>query len=78
MASETFVVAKPPLFASLDPPPRLLCGPGPCNPHPRVVQALSATELGHLDPSFLKIMDETKVHNSFLLRNKLLTKFRNY
>ncbi|EME32395.1 Serine--pyruvate aminotransferase [Galdieria sulphuraria] len=60
MSLESFVYPKPPSFAPLDPPPRLLCGPGPCNPHPRVLQALGATELGHLDPSFLKIMDETK------------------
>jgi alanine-glyoxylate transaminase/serine-glyoxylate transaminase/serine-pyruvate transaminase len=35
-------------------------GPGPSNVHPRVLQALSAPVLGHLDPQFLKYMEETK------------------
>ncbi|GJQ13976.1 hypothetical protein GpartN1_g5767.t1 [Galdieria partita] len=55
------VIEKPPLFEPLDPPSRLLCGPGPCNPHPRVLKALSMQEIGHLDSAFLHIMEETKV-----------------
>jgi alanine-glyoxylate transaminase / serine-glyoxylate transaminase / serine-pyruvate transaminase len=39
-------------------PNRLLLGPGPCNAHPIVLQAMSTTPLGHLDPAFLQIMDE--------------------
>jgi alanine-glyoxylate transaminase / serine-glyoxylate transaminase / serine-pyruvate transaminase len=39
-------------------PARLLLGPGPCNTHPTVLQAMSTTPLGHLDPAFLQIMDE--------------------
>ncbi|GJQ14632.1 hypothetical protein GpartN1_g6423.t1 [Galdieria partita] len=54
------VIEKPPLFEPLDPPSRLLCGPGPCNPHPRVLKALSMQEIGHLDSAFLHIMEETK------------------
>ena len=42
----------------LDLPPRLLLGPGPTNVPPRVLQALSAQPVGHLDPAFLEIMDE--------------------
>ena len=44
----------------LNPPSRILLGPGPSNVHPRVNQAMIAPMLGHLDPAFLKIMDETK------------------
>jgi alanine-glyoxylate transaminase/serine-glyoxylate transaminase/serine-pyruvate transaminase len=44
----------------LNPPPRLLLGPGPSNVDPRVLRAMSAPLLGHLDPEFLKIMDESK------------------
>ena len=33
-------------------------GPGPSGAHPRVLQAMTAPILGHLDPEFLKIMDE--------------------
>ncbi|MGC8714148.1 MAG: aminotransferase class V-fold PLP-dependent enzyme, partial [Leptodesmis sp.] len=39
-------------------PERLLLGPGPSNAHPTVLQAMSTTPLGHLDPAFLALMDE--------------------
>lgn len=38
---------------------RLLFGPGPCNPYPEATAALAAPILGHLDPDFLKMLDET-------------------
>ena len=38
---------------------RILMGPGPCNPYPEVVQALTNPMLGHLDPEFLTVLDET-------------------
>lgn len=41
------------------PSPKLLLGPGPSNCHPRVLQALGAPTLGHLDPDFLAIMGQT-------------------
>jgi alanine-glyoxylate transaminase/serine-glyoxylate transaminase/serine-pyruvate transaminase len=50
----------PELPPELNPPLRVLLGPGPSNVHPRVYQAMMAPVLGHLDPDFLKIMDETK------------------
>ena len=34
-------------------------GPGPSNPYPEVQMALAAPILGHLDPAFLKLLDET-------------------
>ena len=40
------------------PPHRLLLGPGPSLVHPRVLRALSAPLLGHLDPAFLPVMNE--------------------
>ena len=39
---------------------RILMGPGPSNVHPRVLRALSAPVLGHLDKEFLEIMNRTK------------------
>ena len=39
---------------------RLLLGPGPSNPHPRVLAALSQPLLGHLDPAFLALLDEAQ------------------
>ena len=44
---------------SLEPPIRVLLGPGPSNVHPRVAQALAAPIVGHLDPAFLEMMNET-------------------
>jgi alanine-glyoxylate transaminase/serine-glyoxylate transaminase/serine-pyruvate transaminase len=43
----------------LTPPTRLLLGPGPSNPHPTVSAAMAAPLVGHLDPYFLQVMDET-------------------
>src|SRR5687767_9438367 len=52
------------------PPQRLLMGPGPSNVAPSVLQAMSAPLLGHLDPVFVKMMDEIKV----MLREVFQTK----
>ena len=38
---------------------RHLFGPGPTNPYPEATRALASPLLGHLDPEFLRIMDET-------------------
>jgi|SRR5215831_4291683 len=40
------------------PPHRLLLGPGPSLVHPRVLRALSAPLLGHLDPAFLGVLND--------------------
>jgi alanine-glyoxylate transaminase/serine-glyoxylate transaminase/serine-pyruvate transaminase len=42
------------------PPTRILLGPGPSAVHPRVLQALAAPLIGHLDPAFIEMMEETK------------------
>src|ERR1700724_2956139 len=34
-------------------------GPGPSNPYPEVVAAFTRPLLGHLDPEFLEVLDET-------------------
>lgn len=41
----------------LNPPTRLLCGPGPSNVHPRVIAAMQKPMLGHLDPDFHELLD---------------------
>ncbi len=38
---------------------RHLFGPGPSNPYPDATDALARPLLGHLDPAFLTVMDET-------------------
>jgi alanine-glyoxylate transaminase/serine-glyoxylate transaminase/serine-pyruvate transaminase len=47
------------LLSPLDPPDRLLLGPGPSNPDAVVSAAMAAPLVGHLDPYFLAMMDET-------------------
>ncbi|MEH2177007.1 alanine--glyoxylate aminotransferase family protein [Nostoc sp.] len=42
----------------LEIPSRLLLGPGPSNAHPTVLQAMNTSPVGHLDPTFLALMDE--------------------
>ena len=44
----------------LNMPPRLLLGPGPSNPHPRVLEAIGSGVVGHLDPAFIKLMGEVQ------------------
>ncbi|MBX3440941.1 MAG: alanine--glyoxylate aminotransferase family protein [Planctomyces sp.] len=46
--------------AAVCPPKRILLGPGPSEIAPRVLAALAAPTVGHLDPYFLRIMDETQ------------------
>ena len=43
---------------TIDMPPRILLGAGPSNSHPRVFAAMIAPTVGHLDPTFIKVMDE--------------------
>src|SRR6476469_8814986 len=52
---------------------RLLMGPGPSNPYPEVIEALARPLLGHLDPDFLAILDETadRLRRVFRTGNRL-------
>ncbi|MEL6923207.1 MAG: alanine--glyoxylate aminotransferase family protein [Bacteroidota bacterium] len=43
-----------------NPPTRMLMGPGPSDAHPRVLKAMASPLIGHLDPEFVKLMDEVK------------------
>ncbi len=47
--------------APFSPSSRVLLGPGPSEVHPRVLAALGMPLLGHLDPEFVALMDETQV-----------------
>ena len=46
-------------YQDLNPPYRVLLGPGPSNIHPRVQKAMLAPMVGHLDPYFITIMEDT-------------------
>ena len=43
-----------------DLPARILMGPGPSNVSPRVLRAMSMPLVGHLDPTFVELMEEVK------------------
>ncbi len=62
-----------PLDIGFNPPVRTLLGPGPSNVHPRVSQAMAAPIVGHLDPTFLEIMDRTMalLRETFQTSNEL-------
>ena len=44
----------------ISPPQRILMGPGPSDIDPRVLAAMAAPTVGHLDPFFLQTMDEIR------------------
>jgi alanine-glyoxylate transaminase/serine-glyoxylate transaminase/serine-pyruvate transaminase len=46
--------------SSFQPPVRTLMGPGPSDVHPRVLAAMARPTIGHLDPSFVRMMEEIK------------------
>src|SRR5262245_65416730 len=57
--------------APVNPPERFLMGPGPSNPDPRVLAAMGKNPIGHLDPYFVELMDQTMgaLRNVFRTRN---------
>jgi len=52
---------------------RVLMGPGPSDVDPRVLEALSRPTIGHLDPAFLDVLNETRelLKYTFQTRNEL-------
>src|SRR6266853_1388910 len=62
-----------PDFGQLKPSPRILLGPGPSDVHPRILTAMATPLLGHLDPQFLEIMNETQelLRSTFRTKNHL-------
>ncbi len=62
-----------PGFSSFHPPQRMLMGPGPSDVNPRILEALARPTIGHLDPMFIKMMDELKelLRYAFQTRNEV-------
>jgi alanine-glyoxylate transaminase/serine-glyoxylate transaminase/serine-pyruvate transaminase len=52
------LLTRPPATAA-NPAERILLGPGPSPVPQRVLRALAAPTIGHLDPQYIAIMDET-------------------
>ena len=59
-----------PEFPTLNPPVRVLMGPGPSDTLPRVLQALGKGTVGHLDPYYLEIMNGLQEMLRRLFRTK--------
>ena len=57
-------------YRKFEPPDRILLGPGPSNVHPRVLRAMSAPTIGHLDPDFLELMEEVQELLRWLFKTK--------
>lgn len=57
----------------LNTPSRILLGPGPSMVSPRVLRTMTTPLLGHLDPEFLKVMDEEQelLRRMFQTQNEL-------
>jgi alanine-glyoxylate transaminase/serine-glyoxylate transaminase/serine-pyruvate transaminase len=55
------------------PPRRVLLGPGPSEVDPRVLAAMSLPLVGHLDPEFVRLMDEVQnlLRRVFQTQNRL-------
>lgn len=49
-----------PSLPEFDPPRRILLGPGPSPVDDRVTRAMAAPVMGHLDPLFLRLMDDVQ------------------
>jgi alanine-glyoxylate transaminase/serine-glyoxylate transaminase/serine-pyruvate transaminase len=52
--------ADRPHYPTFDPPLRTLMGPGPSDVPDAVLQAMARPTIGHLDPEFVRMMDELK------------------
>ncbi len=63
----------PNTYSELNTPKRILMGPGPSNVHPRVLKAMATPLVGHLDPTFLTVMNETQdmLRQLFKTKNQL-------
>ena len=60
-------------IGSFHPPVRTLMGPGPSDVNPRILEAMSRPTIGHLDPAFVMMMEESKelLKYAFQTENKL-------
>ncbi|MHB8622234.1 MAG: pyridoxal-phosphate-dependent aminotransferase family protein [Sulfuricaulis sp.] len=61
-------------YTSFNPPIRTLMGPGPSDVHPRVLAAMARPTIGHLDPTFVAMMEEIKALLQYVFQtNNALT-----
>lgn len=58
------------MYSSFIPIARTLMGPGPSDVNPRVLNAMARPTIGHLDPEFVRMMDEVKSLLQFAFQTK--------
>jgi alanine-glyoxylate transaminase/serine-glyoxylate transaminase/serine-pyruvate transaminase len=60
-------------YADLNTPERLLLGPGPSMVHPRIMSAMTHPVVGHLDPTFVELMNQIQdmLRKVFQTKNRL-------
>lgn len=58
------------MIESFYPPQRTLMGPGPSDVSPRVLAAMARPTIGHLDPEFVRMMDELKQLLQYALKTR--------
>lgn len=61
------------MHQSFNPTVRTLMGPGPSDVNPRILSAMGRPTIGHLDPEFIRLMDEIKglLQHAFQTSNEL-------
>jgi len=61
------------MHQSFNPTVRTLMGPGPSDVNPRILGAMARPTIGHLDPEFIRLMDEIKemLQAAFQTKNQL-------
>jgi alanine-glyoxylate transaminase / serine-glyoxylate transaminase / serine-pyruvate transaminase len=63
-------LSLPPNLPALQMPNRTLLGPGPSLVDPRVLKAMATPLVGHLDPCFLELMDQTQALLRYLFQTE--------
>lgn len=60
------------MYKTFQPPTRVLMGPGPSNVSPSVLDAQACATIGHMDPQFMRLMDEVKGLLRYVFRTRNL------
>ena len=66
------VIVSRPNFPNFNPPARTLLGSGPSITSPRVLRAMAAPSIGHLDPYLLKLYAEEQELLRYVFQAKVV------
>jgi len=73
LTSRDFMMSTEKTISTFIPPVRILMGPGSSDVHPRILNVMARSTIGHLDPEFVGLMDEMKqlLQYAFQTKNEL-------